>query len=127
MYIRKPPDPVIPEAEITGPGVPTTALYRFFDADGNLLYVGISDNLTVRFEWHRVNQPWWRDIARKTITWYGTRNKAAAAEDYAIKTERPLHNRHGLPALSESRYTGHRPIKFEEGEREYFSDVGGFD
>ena len=121
--LRKPPDPVVPEAEITGAGVPTTALYRFFDADGNLLYVGISDNLTARFKWHRDAQSWWGSVARKTITWYGTRNKAFAAEDYAIKTEFPLYNLQGLPKAGRHLYTGHRPVDWEEGEREFFFGV----
>lgn len=108
---------------MTGPGIPTTALYRFFDAAGNLLYVGISDNLATRFKWHRENQSWWGDVATKTIAWYGTRNKAFAAEDYMIKTEFPLHNRQGQLAPGESPRTGHRPIRWEEGEREFFSDV----
>jgi predicted GIY-YIG superfamily endonuclease len=116
--LRKPPDPVIQEAEMTGAGIPTTALYRFFDADGKLLYLGVSDNLAARFKWHRETQSWWGDVARKTIAWYGTRNKALAAEDYAIKTERPAHNRQGQPKPR------HHPIQWGEGEREFFSDIG---
>lgn len=122
QWVNKPPEPVIPEAEITGPGVPTTALYRFYDADDRLLYVGVSDNLAARFKFHRQTQ-WWSAVARKTIAWYGTRNKAFAAEDWAIKTECPLHNLQGQSAPGDLRYTGHRPIRWAEGEQEFFTDV----
>lgn len=69
-----------------------TALYRLFDAEGTLLYIGISGNLKTRFAKHAVHKPWWPEVARKTVEWHLTRTDAAEAEDKAIKTEKPKHN-----------------------------------
>jgi len=68
------------------------ALYRFFDADGALLYVGITANLGDRFRAHRAQQPWWPSVASRTVELHEDRWAAAAAEIHAIRTERPAHN-----------------------------------
>lgn len=84
-----------------------TALYRFFDADGALLYVGITDCLGRRFRQHARRVSWWRAIARRTVILYATRAAALSAEDWAILSERPVHNvkgnsarRVGLPGMT---------------------------
>ena len=69
-----------------------TALYRCFDAGEGLLYVGISDHLRLRFRKHSKGANWWPLTTRKTVTWYRSRADAAAAEDAAIRSERPAHN-----------------------------------
>jgi len=67
-------------------------LYRFFDAAGVLLYVGITDYLTNRFSQHSVVQPWWGDWATFHVTRYASRAEVKFAERIAIKLEKPLHN-----------------------------------
>jgi predicted GIY-YIG superfamily endonuclease len=84
------PIPVVPEAEITEESA--TALYRLYDAHGDLLYIGATDNLKGRFNQHRTEKPWWGEVARKTAAWYATRAEAFAAEDHAIACENPRHN-----------------------------------
>lgn len=74
-----------------------TALYRFFAADGALLYVGITVDLEKRWSGHQSNKPWWPDVAEKTVQWYDDRPSALAAEAEAIKTELPRHNVAGSP------------------------------
>lgn len=69
-----------------------TALYRLYDASGQLLYVGIAANLEVRWRAHAKQQSWWPEVARKQIEWHPDRFEAAAAEVRAIDTEGPLHN-----------------------------------
>ena len=69
-----------------------TALYRHFDADGRLLYVGISLNAIARLTQHRLTAHWFRSIARIEIEWHESRELAEAAEREAIKQERPAHN-----------------------------------
>lgn len=71
-----------------------TALYRFFDANDQLLYVGITHNTTARFGQHAKNKAitWWPDVARQEVAWLDSRELAADAEIVAIKTEGPLHN-----------------------------------
>lgn len=69
-----------------------SAVYRFYDADDNLLYIGSSKQLDVRYKDHAKKKPWWPDVHRKTETWYPTRERAYAAERGAIQTERPKYN-----------------------------------
>ena len=70
-----------------------TALYRHFDADGRLLYVGISNDPDVRFKLHAYTAGWYPYAARRTDEWYERRADALAAESAAIAGERPLFNR----------------------------------
>lgn len=69
-----------------------TALYRLFDADGQLLYVGITNNTHRRFERHRQTKNWWPRVHRRTIEWYDTLDEAAEAERDAIRREVPRFN-----------------------------------
>lgn len=74
--------------------VPTRQfLYRFFDADDRLLYVGISKDPIKRFAQHAKDQPWWGDVARRTTTAYGSRAEVENAEAIAIAYEGPVHNK----------------------------------
>lgn len=69
-----------------------TALYRHFDADGALLYVGIALSPTYRLSTHRASSAWAQSIAHVTMEWFETRDEALAAEKRAIETEGPKHN-----------------------------------
>lgn len=70
------------------------AVYRLFDADGDLLYVGCSINPKRRIARHRATQPWGRDIAaaRTLIEWHPSLGEAAEAECEAIAAGAPLCN-----------------------------------
>lgn len=70
-----------------------TKLYRHFDSNGGLLYVGISLSPTYRLSQHRATAPWFDDIATITIENYPTRQAALEAEARAIHYENPAHNR----------------------------------
>ena len=68
-------------------------LYRCFDAEGNLLYVGASKNVFQRIVEHKVQSGYWfRDVTRVEIQHFGSRKEALAAEAIAINTENPIHN-----------------------------------
>jgi len=67
-------------------------LYRFFDAEGVLLYVGITHDLSMRFSTHSVERWWWGQWAYSTVVRYYSRAALEAAERRAIKSEKPLHN-----------------------------------
>ena len=69
-----------------------TALYRHFDVEGRLLYVGISLNAVARLAQHRETAHWFGQIARIEVEWHESRMLAEAAERKAIKAERPAHN-----------------------------------
>ncbi|MER6350612.1 GntR family transcriptional regulator [Streptomyces sp. NPDC001634] len=77
------------------------ALYRLYDAEGTLLYVGISTNPKKRFIQHALFKPWWPSVARTSVSWLEvTRPEALAIEAAAIRDEEPLHNgkHNGVPA-----------------------------
>lgn len=78
-------------------------VYRFYDADDELLYVGTTDRLSARLGTHRGQSPWWSQVVFITVVPYETREAAAQAEAVAIATEAPLHNvAHGGAAKSVS-------------------------
>jgi hypothetical protein len=79
-----------------GPNINTdipTELYRHFDADGRLLYVGIAMNPLARLAQHRYGRaPWFDQIQRIEISRFRNRLEAVRAERRAIKEEAPLFN-----------------------------------
>lgn len=74
------------------PDMGHTALYRHFDADGTLLYVGVSITPLRRLEAHREQSHWVRRIASVRVEWFSSRAAAMIAEAAVIKAERPLYN-----------------------------------
>jgi predicted GIY-YIG superfamily endonuclease len=76
-----------------------TTLYRYFDSEGQLLYVGITKNPLERQAQHQKTQPWWDDVTSARFEHYSTREEAIKAEDYAIGTEWPRYNIAG-PSLA---------------------------
>lgn len=70
----------------------STDLYRFFDADDRLLYVGISFSAITRAAQHRTTANWWPDMVMMTVERFDTRQDALEAEREAIRTERPAYN-----------------------------------
>ncbi len=68
------------------------ALYRFFDGDGQLLYIGITHDAHRRFQQHAGRKPWWSDVRQILLEVYPDRESVLAAETRAIIDEKPLHN-----------------------------------
>jgi hypothetical protein len=69
-----------------------TAVYRFFDKSGRLLYVGITHDTKVRFAAHAKDKTWWPAVSTREIVWCPTRRDAECEEVHAIATENPEHN-----------------------------------
>jgi hypothetical protein len=69
-----------------------TDLYRIFDADGVLLYVGISWSALVRLGGHSGTARWFDRVARVSVQKCQSLDEARAAERQAIQTEDPLFN-----------------------------------
>jgi len=67
-------------------------LYRMYDADGALLYIGITCNPSRRFERHYADKPWYADVAHIALEHFPDRPSVLLAERRAIAEERPLHN-----------------------------------
>lgn len=81
-------EPVADEPE---PEPIPVALYRHFDEDGVVLYVGITDNPEARAKQHQASA-WMTWAMSSRIEWFPDRRAALDAERLAIKAERPLFN-----------------------------------
>lgn len=68
------------------------ALYRLYDANDVLLYIGISWDPEWRFQGHLLDKHWAHLVARRTDEWYPDRKSALAAESAATEAENPLHD-----------------------------------
>lgn len=88
-----PPAPSITvHVEPEAPVVVPCAVYRHYDSDDRLLYVGISVDPERRAKSHK-GQGWWsRFMARETVTWHEDTASAKSAERAAIEDEHPLFN-----------------------------------
>ena len=67
-------------------------LYRHFNKDGELLYVGVSLNHLVRLSQHKASSPWFSEITNVTIETFEDRKKVLEAETSAIVKEKPKYN-----------------------------------
>jgi predicted GIY-YIG superfamily endonuclease len=71
-------------------------LYRVFDGDGRLIYIGQTINLPVRINEHRGQSWWWKLLAdRIQVKLYPSAESAKAAEKVAIQEETPVFNQMG--------------------------------
>ena len=68
-------------------------LYRFFDKQGQLLYVGISNNWTQRLKQHYKDSEFFELVASASFEHYETREEVDAAEKTAILTEGAIYNK----------------------------------
>lgn len=80
-----------------------TALYRFYDAHENLLYVGISNDPWRRWREHVYEKSWYPQVKHQSVTWYDTEDQARATETRAIRRERPRFNIAGAIRPPEAR------------------------
>ena len=64
-----------------------TVLYRLWDKDDNLLYIGISFGPIKRLKEHGVDKPWFSEITAITLEHLTTRTDASEKEIKAIKKE----------------------------------------
>lgn len=98
-------------------------LYRFFDQQKNLLYVGVTANPGVRLTHHRRHKSWWREVATCTIEHFDNEDDALVAEKNAIQSEHPVwnsvsvignkHENKGVNAASAARVINARRRRFQ--------------
>lgn len=68
-------------------------LYRHYDADGRLLYVGISHDSSIkRLAGHKSHSTWFPIIRRIDIEHFTSKKLAMEAERNAVITENPIYN-----------------------------------
>lgn len=68
-------------------------LYRFFDKDHNLLYVGISNSWHQRLRQHYKDSDFYSEAVVMTMEHYKTREEVELAEKQAIESESPKYNK----------------------------------
>ncbi|MCI3277609.1 hypothetical protein [Streptomyces cylindrosporus] len=90
------------------------AVYRLYDADGQLLYIGSAFQPAVR-QGHHARKPWGPEIARREDRWYRDRETAYAEETVAIRSELPRYNVTDNPERP-IRHTGNELDASEECE-----------
>jgi hypothetical protein len=71
-------------------------LYRYFDENDRLLYVGITKNQFSRLQAHAISARWFGLIHKATFRHYTSREDVKRAELKAIATENPLFNIQGI-------------------------------
>lgn len=69
-----------------------TDLYRYYNAAGTLLYVGVSKSAIMRATQHERLAPWWDRWTTMTREVFASRDAALEAERAAIIAEKPVHN-----------------------------------
>jgi predicted GIY-YIG superfamily endonuclease len=68
-------------------------LYRLYDKDGALLYVGVTLHAAERFIHHRCpSTRWSAAVARVEVQLFGNQESALHGEAWAIATEKPKFN-----------------------------------
>ena len=76
-----------------------TMLYRYFDGEGRLLYVGITMAPRGRHRLHDLRSPHVKYATHISFEWYPDRETARAAELDAIRSEGPVFNKEGVDEL----------------------------
>lgn len=69
-----------------------TILYRAYDANDQLLYIGISHQVLARFDQHAHTSEWSDQCSYVILEHYQFRRQALAAEKIAIQNENPKYN-----------------------------------
>lgn len=74
-----------------------TSVYRYYDRDGLLIYVGITSRGARRNYEHNASKDWWPYVARQEVDHYETRELALRHERSLIIRHRPPFNRQHNP------------------------------
>lgn len=94
-------------------------LYRLYNSEYHLLYVGITKNLDQRFTAHSATKSWWSEVDSINVKQYLTRTDAENAERSAITSELPKYNelvtnKHHNPSPEKRYPTTHAKLPSEE-------------
>ncbi|MEU0660255.1 GIY-YIG nuclease family protein [Streptomyces lavendulocolor] len=90
-----------------------TALYRFHDADGGLLYVGITNDPDHRRGQHARDaaDTWYPLAVTREVVWFDTRAEAETAEREALANERPRFNVAHTSHMTDDAWSAHESRK----------------
>lgn len=92
------------------------ALYRHFDRNDVLLYVGIADDPINRGRQHARAAAWAPFAARMTAEWLPCRAAAEVAERELIRHERPVYNRLGADGDADERIANYLRERAARGD-----------
>jgi hypothetical protein len=90
-------------------GIPETLparrvmVYRFLDATGGLLYVGVTKRPGGRWGCHRRTARWWPSVRSVLVEWHPHERSALESEVEAIRSEGPRFNTRSSRGIHESR------------------------
>ena len=119
-------DPIDPERTTTMVD-DQTSLYRYFDREGALIYVGVTSRGATRNVEHNTTKGWWQYVAHQQVEHFSTRAAALAAEKRAILAFGPPFNVQHNPghATTRAAYLRYREA-LESGDvtRAPFSSTG---
>lgn len=101
-------------------------LYRWWDAEGRLLYVGKSISVFSRIQQHRRNSKFFPEASTMTIERFGTEKELAVAEIAAIRTEGPLYNIAGSIGGEPRRLLINQPVDADLGHWQPYDGTGFF-
>lgn len=74
-------------------------VYRHFNCEGDLLYVGMTSNVCARNLQHKNISHWFSQVSKITLDWFSEKKEAKDAEASAICSENPKYNKnlkHGV-------------------------------
>lgn len=74
-----------------------TSVYRYYDAAGILLYVGVTSRGTARNREHWSSKHWWQFVAHQEVDHLATRAEALRRERHLITSYRPPFNKQHNP------------------------------
>ena len=80
-----------------------TSVYKYFDKNGVLLYVGITGRGASRNSEHNKSKEWWQYVTRQEVVHYTTRRAALNIERQLIQQHRPPFNVQHNPGHAETR------------------------
>lgn len=70
-----------------------TSVYLYYDVNGTLIYVGITDRGVTRNREHNSRAEWWPFVASQEVEHFATRREAADRERELIRRYRPPFNK----------------------------------
>lgn len=70
-----------------------TAVYKHYDINDNLIYVGVASDVTVRQSTHFKMSNWQQEIQNVSVEWHYSRLRAEIREILLIKAFRPKYNK----------------------------------
>lgn len=98
-----------------------TSVYKYYDRDGILLYVGITGRGSTRNSEHNKTKPWWQHVVRQSVEHFSTRERAQRRETDLIRKMAPPFNKQQNRdhAVAYETYFIRRSLGGEEGVRAF--------